>query len=104
MNNQEILDYKYEFEDAEAGSLREYFKALLTTLWREDEGFSGKRPFGNSGWQTDVYAALVEMTAIKGRFYFYQDNDGVIHREGLEDYDGVEGNKLVKELIQECFK
>ena len=38
---------------------REYLCALLKTLWREGEGFSGKRPFGNSGWDYDLIDALV---------------------------------------------
>lgn len=40
-------------------TLREYFKQLILTLWREGAGFSGKRPFGNSGWQFGVIHAIV---------------------------------------------
>lgn len=45
-------------DDDDELTLREYFGALLTTLWVEGEGFSGKRPFGDSGWQHDVSSAL----------------------------------------------
>jgi hypothetical protein len=60
MTDQEILDKKYHFNDAGANSLREYFKNLAYMVWQEEEGFSGKRPFGNSGWQYDVYKCLKE--------------------------------------------
>ena len=49
-------------------TLREYFKKLLITLWEEGEDFSGKRPFGNSGWQYDVYSALIVEGIIDGKF------------------------------------
>jgi hypothetical protein len=31
------------------------------TLWDEEDSFSGKRPFGNSGWKWDVYTAFLEL-------------------------------------------
>lgn len=47
---QEILDLPMDKEenDAQASSVRGYLKTLLKTLWEEGEGFSGKRPLGNS--------------------------------------------------------
>ncbi len=47
--------------DCDAGSqitVRDYFMALLLGVWEEEEGFNGKRPFGNSGWQHEVINAL----------------------------------------------
>lgn len=38
--------------------LRYYLGKLLYTLWCDGEGFSGKRPFGNSGWDYDIAYAL----------------------------------------------
>lgn len=46
--------------DAGAADVRGYLYELLRTLWKEDSHFSGKRPFGNSGWQHEVYDALAE--------------------------------------------
>lgn len=46
--------------DAGEGSLRDYLYELLSTLWAEEESFSGKRPFGNSGWQYQPIEALIE--------------------------------------------
>ncbi len=39
-------------------TLREYFKLMLKTLWEKGEMFSGKRPFGQSNWKSEVYEAI----------------------------------------------
>lgn len=64
MTGEQILNVKMVENDADAETIRDYLKALLTKLWCEDEGFSGKRPFGNSGWQNEVYASLDECEEI----------------------------------------
>lgn len=51
--------FSYTFDDAEFDTIRDYLKGLLTNLWTEGEGFSGKRPFGNSGWRHDLYRPLI---------------------------------------------
>jgi hypothetical protein len=63
-----VLDVKMNPEDNSAGaeSLREYLQALLRTMWREGEEFSGKRPFGDSGWQDEVYRVLVAEGLVDG--------------------------------------
>jgi hypothetical protein len=71
--------------------LAEYLKDLLATLWEEEENFSGKRPFGNSGWQFDVYAALIKAGLIKGKL----DEDGYI-----VDVDRPQGESLVLAVIK----
>ena len=38
----------------------EYLERLLLTLWEEKDNFSSKRPFGNSGWEYDLYEILIE--------------------------------------------
>jgi hypothetical protein len=38
--------------------IREYFKAYLKELLIKGEGFSGKRPLGNSGWDYDLTQAV----------------------------------------------
>lgn len=62
-----VLDLEMPKNDAKAATVRDYLKALLAKVWQEDEGFSGKRPFGNSGWKYEVYAALVEGGAVAGK-------------------------------------
>lgn len=52
---------------SDAGSdltCREYLCTLLQTVWDEKEGFSGKRPFGTSGWEHDIYGALADAECI----------------------------------------
>lgn len=44
---------------ADAATVRDYLTALVARLWDEDEEFSGKRPFGDSGWRWEVTGALV---------------------------------------------
>lgn len=71
---QELLDFPLPPNDSEAATVRGYFAALLATLWDEKEGFSGKRPFGNSGWECDLYAPMVEAGIVDGEI----DDDGYL--------------------------
>ena len=73
-------------------TLREYFKKLLTQLWIDEESFNGKRPFGNSGWQYDVYTALIKHGLIKGKLASY----GYI-----DEIDEVEAQQFIIKLIKE---
>lgn len=57
---QAVLNCPLEENDSGADTVKGYLKALLFTLWDEDEGFSAKHPFGNSGWEYDLTDALVE--------------------------------------------
>lgn len=54
------LDLEIPENDADAPTVRQYFKELLCSLLIEEESFSGKRPFGNSGWQHDFLGPLHE--------------------------------------------
>ena len=72
-------------------TLRDYFKELLETLIVEEEGFSGKRPFGNSGWFGDVVTALIIAGAIEGDI----DDDGCPF-----DYDDSAATDVAVELIR----
>ena len=49
-----------EDNDAGAKTVREYLELLLLGVWHEGEGFDGKRPFGNSCWESDLTEPLVE--------------------------------------------
>jgi len=73
---QQILALPMGENDADAATIREYLIALLAALWDEKEGFNGKRPFGNSGWDGDFVAALIQAGAIEGEL----DEDGYIVR------------------------
>lgn len=61
MNNltpAQILNLPMPENDAHAATIRDYLTALLIRVWIDEADFSGKRPFGNSGWQWDVYKVL----------------------------------------------
>lgn len=74
MPKQPILDLEMGENDAGAKTIRHYFQILLTTLMLEKEGFSGKRPFGNSGWEHELYVPLIKAHIIPGEL----DEDGYI--------------------------
>lgn len=89
---QKILETKIEtFDFNEVPTLREYFKMLLTELWSKEDSFSGKRPFGNSGWKYDVYGALIKAGHLEGTL----DEDGY-----AESFDDQQAQTLVLELIK----
>lgn len=73
--------------DTDAGdniTVRQYLHALMETLWWEEDGFSGKRPFGNSGWQWDLITPLCVAGFIEGT---------VLKAETPEDQDEVDMTK-----------
>ena len=77
-------------------TLGEYFDDLLMTLWEQGEGFSGKRPFGNSGWENDVYIALLAAQATAGYISF--DEDGWV--EDFDIHNKSHADSLVYKMIR----
>ncbi len=77
--------------DANAVTIGDYFIRLAEQAWVEEEGFSGKRPFGNSGWQHEIYRALITNEAITGDLDAY----GYI-----EDYDGYAADQITKDILK----
>ena len=75
MNPKDYANIPMKENDAGAKTVGEYLKKLLLTLWDEEEGFSGKRPFGNSGWKYEVYTALISAKVVNGKLdeYGYVD-------------------------------
>ena len=47
-------------QDAGVGTVRGLLYELTAKVWAEDEGFNGKRPWGNSGWKSEVYGLIAE--------------------------------------------
>lgn len=72
----DILEINIGHTDAsnEEITIRGYLGQLLLKLWNDESSFSGKRPFGNSGWKLDLYKGLIESKVIKGSL----DDDGYI--------------------------
>lgn len=98
MTNKEILELQFESADLNRKiTIRDFFKELLTTLFKKGECFSGKRPFGNSGWDYDLCVCLAKNGVIEGRNQidpnYPEDEDW--------DYDSAEAENKILELIKD---
>jgi hypothetical protein len=62
-----ILDLPMGKNDPNAKTVRDYLKELLHTLINEQECFSGKRPFGNSGWIGELEEPLIRACLVQGK-------------------------------------
>ena len=90
MTGNEILTLPMEPNDSGATTIGGYLRELLHQLWREGEGFNGKRPFGNSGWENDLHCALVKGGAV----------EGVLDAEGaIEEIDEFAADDAIDEAI-----
>lgn len=86
-----ILDLPMEMNDAGATTIRAYLQALLTKLIQDEECFSGKRPFGNSGWMHDLYKPIVKAGLVEGKL----DEDG-----NVDDCDDAAVEDLIFQAIE----
>ena len=84
-----------EMKDEAGETIRRKLHKLLSTLWEEKEGFSGKRPFGDSGWPYEFYEILIKNRAVEGSI----DENGYIERLNTKKADQV-----IAACIDECFK
>ena len=66
MTPREVLMLPMEPSDVGALTVGGYLQMLLRQVWDLGEGFSGKRPFGNSGWENELYDAVVKGGAVAG--------------------------------------
>lgn len=78
----QVLSCPMQKNDARAETVGEYLSTLLHVLWEENEGFSGKRPLGNSGWEYEVYEALARRGLVQGLVF---DEDGYVEEFPYED-------------------
>lgn len=72
-------------------SIHDYLIRLLSTLWHEQDEFSGKRPFGNSGWSYDLMACLIANNIIPGEL----DEEGYVN-----DVDYEKGDEVIRGYIK----
>lgn len=92
MTPKQMLKIKFKSGDlGKTVTVKVWLQALLMTLIREGEGFSGKRPFGESSWTCDVAVALIKAGALKGKL----DDDGFPNDFEFTDLD---------DLLIECIK
>lgn len=89
---EEILKFHMKENDAGAETIGEYLSQLLVNLIDEGEGFSSKRPFGNSGWIYELYLPLVDGGFVEGSL----DEDGYL--EEIEDSEAA--CQLLMEVVQ----
>lgn len=95
MEKIETLEIPMNENEAGAKTIGEYLKMLLLKLWEEGESFSGKRPFGNSDWEYDLYYALARAGAVMADV----DKDG-----DVLSYDMAKANALIFQAIEDVFE
>jgi hypothetical protein len=91
INLTEVLDLNIGPNDSDADTVRGYLTELLLTVWQEGEGFSGKRPFGNSSWEYELYTPLVKAGFVTGVL----DGDG-----DLDTFDRAAADALIADAIR----
>jgi hypothetical protein len=87
-----VLATTMQENDADADTIGDYLRELLLVLLEEQDQFSGKRPFGNSGWTYDMYAALIAEGLVEGEL----DEDGHV-----QDVDEDEAYALLRAAAEE---
>lgn len=80
----------YDSSNMENISFRDYFVLLLVTLMHKEEGFSGKRPLGDSGWKYDLYKGLIQHDLVKGKL----DEDGYV-----DFIDEIEADDYLQRMV-----
>lgn len=93
----EALDLEFDHDEIGGTTIRGYFIELLTNLWRQGEGFSGKRPFGDSGWEHDLEVPLVKSGCVNGTIKNEGDEDEPYWY--VEDLDRKAYDKFVFAMI-----
>lgn len=81
--------------DAKATTIRAFLVRLAAEVWEKGDLFSGKRPFGYSGWHWDVYEALGRAGLIAMQL------DG---EDELVDCDEDAGDELIKKALEALAK
>ena len=79
--------------DGELLTIKDYLKKLLEELWTYGESFSGKRPFGDSGWVRDLYNPLIGAGVIEGGIDEWGEIEG--------DFDEQQAWEVIMRVIKE---
>jgi len=91
-----VLATEMDYDNGK-GTVKSVLHDLLSTLWAEGEGFSGKRPFGNSGWEFDFRVALAKAGILSATL----DEDGDLYAMSAEEEK--RGDRLIKQAIDYIF-
>lgn len=90
MHERDILALPMGSNDADAETIGQFIMLIGAEVFTEQEDFSGKRPFGNSGWIFGVYESLIAGKVLDGSL----DEDGY-----LEEYDNDAGDAIIARLF-----
>ncbi len=85
------LQAPVEIEGADVATIGELLGNLAAGTW-SNSNWNGKRPFGNSGWHWDVYAALIKAGLISGRIEIDAEGSYV---ETLNDDERAKADALI---------
>jgi len=91
INYDKILASPYD----ETTSIKQQLQKLLKKVMKEQECFSGKRPFGDGCYYFEIYAALAKA----GVTFIMLDEDGYVN-----DLDDKKTTNLIDELIDHIFR
>ncbi len=93
-----IQNIEYESRELDnQTTIGDFLKELLCRVWVEGDEFSGKRPFGNSDWQYEVYEILINNGVING----VVDEDGYI--VSLPSSEVKKADKIILDIIVETM-
>lgn len=74
-------------------TIKGFLKEILLEFWSDPEAFKGKRPFGNSGWDSPMIFALAKAGLLNATFY--EDDETQI-----KTYDREVFNFLINTIIK----
>ncbi len=63
---EQVLAVELGRNSADAATVGDYLIALLAQLWQQGRGFSSSEPFGDSGWQDELYLGLARAGLVEG--------------------------------------
>lgn len=81
MQAREILATPMEENPSGRKTIGGYLHELMVQCWSKGSSFNGKRPFGSSSWEFDLYKAL----ATSGRIQLTLDEYGYIDEFSREE-------------------
>lgn len=99
MKNKEIkdvLNIKFDSDPFGEISIKGYLLSLLKELWVKKDRFSGKRPFGDSGWEYELYECLAVNNVINADI---TEEDGAVH-----DYNKLEADVVILNCIEDLLE
>lgn len=95
IEGRDILALPMRPNDADAATIRDYLVKLLTEVWELQDSFSGKRPFGNSGWDGYLMMPLIKAGFIVGKL---DPEHGWL--DECVDAEWAKGHRLIADAIK----